>query len=228
VGSDFVRIDEAAKILGKTRRTVTNYLEKGVLRRVKEGKPVLLSRTEVEELAVDLGSNFPRMSRKTFYQLVAHVQKLEQDMAVMKKALGYGGSPLRPSRQETLELSAAAMRAVEAKTWSSQEIEMWADLYERMDDVFFDVLASHMPDGTWKTFYDLCVAQMKQVSYDPAFDRRLDLQTLHQRLGFGLKNIRKTILTTIEVGHGKTTETTLDVMDGKRSAVLRHLAAKAG
>lgn len=228
MGSDFVRIDEAAKILGKTRRTVTNYLEKGVLRRVKEGKPVLLSRAEVDELAIDLGSNFPRLSRKTFYRLVAHVQKLEQDMAVMKKALGYGGTPLRPSRQEALELHTAALRASESKTWSTEEIEMWADLYERMDDVFFDVVAAHVPGDAWKPFYDLCLAQMRQVSYDPAFDRLLNLQSLHQRLALGLKNVRKVILTMIEAGHGKTSEDAAAQMDSRREAVLRHLSAKAG
>lgn len=227
MGSDFIRIDEAAAILGKTRRTVTNYLEKGVLHRAVEGKRVLLSRSEVEELAVEIGAGFPRMSKKIFYRLLAQVQKLEQDMAVMKKALGYGGTPLRPSRQEALELHAAALKAVEAKTWTNQEIEMWADLYERMDDVFFDVLSSHVSGDAWKPFYDLCMGQMKQVSYDPNFNRLLYLQQLHQHLVLGLKNLRKVILAAIEAGHGKTAEDTLAVMDGKKEAILRRLTAKA-
>jgi excisionase family DNA binding protein len=228
MGSEFLTIDQAAAKLRVTKRSVLNYLRRGLLRRERQGKnKVCIPLEDVEQLQTDLGVGFPPMSRKTFFQLWARVQRLEADMVVVKRGLGVGGSPLRPTKQEAILLSEHARRALDAGQWGEEELVSWADLFDRADEVFFETLdaALEASDG-WLPFYQLCVAQMKQVSFDPRFKTSLSLQALHSHLTQGLQHIRQAALVYIEAGGGKTTETAVAKMDGVKATLEKRLTAK--
>jgi excisionase family DNA binding protein len=203
MGSDFVSTTEAAKLLGRSRRTVIAYQQKGALRRVRNGRRVLIPKEDVESLAVDIGANLPAANRKTIYQLVARVQRLEAAIAVLKKAAGLQDAAIRPAKEEAAGLYTAATRALASSTWSLAEIGMWVDLYEKLDEISFDEISAYSGhQEAWWPFYQLCVAQTKQVAHTKSFETSLSLQQLHSRLCLAMKNMRGIILVWVEVGGG--------------------------
>jgi hypothetical protein len=231
MGSDFgerVTVEQAAKMLGRSRRTVTTYMKNGILHRHVEDKRVYLLRSQVEQLQIDLGADLPPMNRKTFYQLSAHVRRLEMDMAVLKRVTGFYDSPLRPSVDEAQGIYAAAKKSASEGVWQVDEIRMWADLYDKMDDVFFDVLALHTEQAdAWRPLYELCLAQSRQLSMSYEYRTDLQCQHLHDRLQTALSRMRKVILVWIEAGNSPMARAAEDKMDGDSQAVLRRLTAKA-
>lgn len=222
MGSDFVSIDEAAKLLGRSRRSVTEYLKNGVLRRVRQGKKVMIPRQEVEDLCVDIGANLPPMNRQTFFQLTSRIQRIEAAMAVLKKAAGFSDAPIRPDKNEAVGMLAAAKKAKEESSWKLDEIDLWADMYEKMDEVFFDAVSAFTSESeAWRPFYKLCAAQAHQLAYSPDFKTSLRVQALHDRLCFSLKNMRHIILAWIEAGNGSAPDIAMP-----EEALLRLIPAK--
>lgn len=223
MGSDFVSPREAAEHLGVTYRTIVNYLKKGVLRKVKveKGKRVHIPMEDVEALAVDMGNNFPPLNKKTLFRLLAQVQRLERDVLVLKRMNAIVDAPLRPAPREAMGLYDAAVAALKAGAWRTEEVATWADLFDRMDEIFFDSLKAQSIEEPWRPFYDLCLAQMHQVSSTETFERDLDLQHLHKRLAEGAKLLRRIILVWIEMGNGDA----LIKFDAP-SAILRRIRAK--
>jgi len=221
-------MEEAAKMLGRTVRSVRSYMKTGLLRRIVDSKKVFIPRTDVEQLQVELGAGFPPMNRKTFNQLVAHVQRLEMDLVVLKRMNGVYDSPLRPTKEETSNLFQACVAALSAGSWTLSEISQWADLFEKMDDVFFEVLADNIGvSDPWRPFYQICVAQMKQLSSMEGYKSSLELQHLHSRLSIGLSTMRRVIMVWIEAGRSEKAHAVATLMDGISEAVLRRLTAKA-
>lgn len=222
MGSDFVSTADAAKLLGCSRRTVIAYQQKGVLRRVRNGQRVLIPREDVEALALEIGTNLPALNRKTFYQLVSRVQHLEASIAVLKKATGIGDAAIRPSKEEGAGLYTAAVKSLKATKWQIEEIDMWASLYEKLDEVSFEEISAYSGhQEAWWPFYQLCVAQTKQVAYSAGFDTSLQLQQLHSRLCLAMKNMRNIILVWVEAG-GDTALTEAFSIEG----LLQSLKAK--
>lgn len=224
MGSDFVSSTEAAKLLGRSKRTVVAYQQLGVLRRVRQGKTVLIPKEDVDALAVEIGAHLPVMNRKTFFQLAARVERLEASMAVLKRATGLHGAPMRPTQEIAVGFYDMAKRALLEKSWSLEEIEMWADQLECMDEVFFDALAGFTGDGeAWRPFYSLCLAQAKQIVYDRDYAASLRIQKLHERLCAALKMLRGIILVWVEAGGGSALARTFP-----EEALVQRLSAKAG
>jgi hypothetical protein len=227
MGSSFYTFDEAVEKLGKSKRSVYDYLRQGLLRREKRDGRTFIPVEDVENLAVDIGHGFPPMNRKTFFQLMARVQKLEQDMSVVRRMTGIQDQPLRPNKEEARGLFMAATQALGAKAWHREEIATWADLFDRMDEVCFDIFADYVNEPlSWAVFYQLCLAMMKYVSQAEDYKTSLIAQHTHKRLDEGRKAIRGTILMWVELGKGGTPDALLRALDDGRGMLLRQLAGK--
>jgi excisionase family DNA binding protein len=225
MGSDFVSIAEAAKTLKRSKRTVVSYLKNGLLHRERVGRKTLIPVADVESLLVELGVDLPAMNRKTFYQLVARVQRLEMTSAVLQRATGIGASPLRPSKDEALGLYEAAQRALGTEIWRTDELDLWADMYEKMDEVFFDIVGSYIAvTDAWRPFYTLCVAQARRVSQHQGFEKDLHLQQLHDRLRLSMKMMRGVVLAWVELGGGSATAVVDPLDDLSRRLSAKRLA----
>jgi excisionase family DNA binding protein len=225
MGSEFVSPREAAVHLGVTYRTILNYLKKGALRKVRQGGRVLIPTEDLEALSIDLGNNFPPLNKKTLFRLLAQVQRLERDVLVLKRMNAIVDAPLRPAPDEALGFLHAAENALKAPMWKYEEMMLWADLFDRMDEIFFDSLEAQNIEEPWTPFYQLCIAQMKQISAAETFDRNLDLQHLHKRLAEGAKLLRRVILAWVELGNGKNAGEALVKLDSS-AAILRRIGAK--
>jgi hypothetical protein len=226
MGSDFCTFEEAATRLCRSKRMIHNYVKKGLIRRKLEKDSVLLYREDVEQLAVELGSDMPAMTRQTFFQLMNRVRKLEEDTAVFKRMWDVQDRPLRPSNEEAIGLFNAATQAAKCKEWKYEELETWASMFDRMDEVFFDTVAkATVLSKPWNVFYNLCLNMMGFASEKNREKPDLQAQILHKKLDEGRKKMRSTVLMWIEAGRGTVPEAVFRQLNNDQDDLLRRLTA---
>lgn len=229
MGSEFCSFLEAANALGRSKRSVHNYIKRGFLKRYHQDGEVVLSRKEVEELAVASGQNMPPFTKANFFHLVSRVQKLEQDMVVVRKALDIRSDPLRPN-PDTAKGFYVACRAALASDQPHEfkEILMWSELMPRMDEVTFETMAEASGDkNPWYPFYRLSVKLLGQVSKEETFNTNLELQTLHKILDESRKKLRETGILWVELGKTYIQDLLTPTPSGGRTGVLQKLQKTA-
>lgn len=170
----------------------------------------------------------PAFNRKNFYMLMARVQKLEQDMGLCRRILEVRESPLRPSKNEALQLVSAATKALVTNYWTDEEIEMWTTIFDRFDETTLECLS----EGTatthpYEVFFKLCLAQMKDVSTREGFQTTLSLQLIHKKLDEGRKRLRDTILLWVRISSGSIPEQVMQKMESDKGALFKKLTAGA-
>lgn len=229
MGSSFYTFQEAANRLGCSKRSIHNYVKKGYLRKVQHNDNIVLMRDDVEQLAVSTGVDMPAFNRKNFYMLLSRVQKLEEDMGLCRKILEIRDSPLRPSKEEGIQLQAAASKALAVHHWTEPEIEMWASVFERFDEVSLQMLSEGLTQShPYEVFFKLCIEQMKRVSTEPNFQTNLEAQLIHKRLDEGRKRMRATILMWLQIGHGVVPTAVVEKLESEKAALFKRVANSKG
>lgn len=220
----FYTYAEAANRLGKSKRSIHNYVKRGYIKsQTKDGNTVL-SRHDVEQLAIELGSDLPAMNRKTFFQLQSRLQKLEEEMKTVKHILEIRDEPLRPSDVELQTLYGAAQSYLAAGKWEKDTIDSWAGLFERMDEGFLEKLIKTTQEPkAWVPIFDLCL-RMHDFAHSQT-QESLEWQVRYQKLDEGRKKLRGTIIMWTEMGRGTTPYPLLSSLEDPKEGLLRKLAA---
>lgn len=229
MGSAFCTIDEAANRLGRHRRSIHNYINKGFLKRtVRDGK-VLLDRDEVEQLAIELGTDFPSVTRRSFFALQAKVKKLEQQMALVEDVWGIQEKTLRPSQKEAEGMHKAATDYLLAAGWKYEELESWAALFNQFDETTLDSLASATTNAKpWEVFYSLASRMTQFAQTHKEYKTSLHLQALKTKLEMGRRKVREAALLWIEMGKGTVPAQVFRLLDTPQEDLLRRLTRPNG
>jgi hypothetical protein len=225
VGS-LLTITEVATRLGRHRRSIHNYLEKGFLRRVERNGKVLVPSEDVEQLAVELGTDFPALTRRTLFEMQAKIRKLEEGQRVFEKMWGIQEKPLRPSPNEAAGLLKATTDYLSNTSWRFEELNSWALLFNRVDEETLDALAEHgMTTKPWEPLYDLSLRMLAFIDKTKA--ETLELQALRATMESGRKKIREATLFWIERGRGTVPQQVFKLLDSPKEDLLRSLALGA-
>lgn len=221
LGSKACTFEWAANRLQRSKRQIHNYVRQGFIQRVTQDGKVLLRQEDVEQLAIDLGADAPALNRKTFFQLASKVKRLEDEMLAVKHILEIRDSPLRPSTNEAIGLHAAAAESLGRRKWSPEEMELWAQQFERMDETTLDIFSAALSDPKpWLVFYELCLEMMKALSANSDMGSLV----LHRRLDEGRKKIRATVVMWVEMGRGSVPDNLFRLVDSGKESILRKLA----
>lgn len=225
MGRGFCTVQEAARSLGKSVKTVQRYVAKGYLRKETIGGRILINREDVTRMAA--GADDTEFNKTAFLALGARVRSLEEKMAVVQRALEIRDDPLRPTGEEAMGLLVQATKSRKCDQWVQQEIETWAMLFDRMDEVTFDSMAvSTGSQRPWEIYYSLCIRMMDYVSVMSQKGLDVSWNLLHKRLDEGRKKMRGTILVWMEMNRGLTPQSTIDALSTDKEELARRLASK--
>jgi hypothetical protein len=218
-------IEEAANRLGCTKRSVHNYINRGFVRRVVRDGKTCVQREDVEQLALDKGTDFPAMSRKTMHELNHRIRKLEEQMALVQEAWGIQEKPLRPSEKEAAGLYKAATDYLSVAGWKAHELETWANLFNQFDEKTLEALADAMKDSQpWKVFFELSSRMLEFITNAKGAKESLQLQALRAKMEMGKKKVRESALFWIESGRGTVSAHIFKALDSPKEDLLRALA----
>jgi hypothetical protein len=229
MGSTFVTVDEAAARLDRTRKTIFEYLKKGFLHRHLRNNKVMIDRDEVEQLAVELGTDFPAITRHTMFGVLSRLKKLEEQMHVVEATWGLQERPLRPNPNEASGLFRAATDFLCATEWDVQQLETWAGLFNQVDEETLTRVAAAVNETKpWEVFYRLAGRMVEFVDAVPAAKEVLALKALRAKMEMGRKKVREAALLWIEAGRGGVPDHVFKALDTPQEDLLRRLSRPSG
>jgi hypothetical protein len=225
MGRTLCSIKEAAGRLDRTYRMVNKYIRDGFLTRYVENGKTFLDKQQVEELAVDLACDAPKLNRRTILQLQIDVQRLQADVEKLQRNAKQRSAVLHISPVEARGFYDGACESLFRKgKWSSDEVVLWAGQFERLDEISVETLCKAVQDTkAWKPFYDLCVGMMKQCETKKAEAPDADWGKLYDILNNGRCKIREAVNFLVELGKGSSTDGLLGLPKDPKEAILANL-----
>lgn len=230
MGRTFVTFEEASKLLKCSKRTVHTYVKKGLLRRELNDREVVLLREDVEQLAEDGGVRLPPINNRTLLELLSRLSTLEMQMSVFKKMYGIElAPPLRPDPLEAEKLVENAKFYLQKKEFTSQEVELWASMFRRMDEVTFQNIEKALErKDFWKTFFELCLHLMDYAS-DPKRNKQSRIWLAHHlELNESRKGLRNLILMWVELKHERFNQDVRKYLGGGMDDLMTRLVSSTG
>lgn len=226
--SSLMTITEAANRLGRSKRSIHNYINKGFIRRKSVDGDVVVHREDVEQLAEELGTDFPALNRRTLFEINNRLRKLEEEMATVKQvwsSLGLQENPLRPDAKEAAALHKAATDYLSVDTYQWKELESWSGLFlqidERVIEKVGEVTSSHQP---WHPFLTLASRMVEFVGKAKGIKTDISLQSLRAKLEMGRKRVREAALLWVEAGKGTVPAHLFKALDSDKESLLRSLS----
>jgi len=189
-------IADAGRVLGKTERTIRNYIKTGQLTSTGSGRSRLLDPEEVHELlAAPKGERITVAEIRT---LRATVRRLESEVAVIQHMLDLRNESLGMTSQYAKELHAAMIEQYgrPAGSYSTAEMRAWADIFTRMDEA--DLLTFSGAGAAWKILLRLCGRMLSEVTARPDYSTSLELQQIHRLLADGRRRLKISIFIYLE------------------------------
>lgn len=196
VGRANLTRDEVAALVGVTTRTVYNWIRQGLLTPINdEGEP-LFERAQVLRLEEARKESGGLDTKHALVNLRYRVERLENDMRVVRAILDLRRAPLRPDMEATQSLAEAALAVVMKKRdLTLDDIELWARTLSQIDDTTLDVMEEHtQTSGLWDLFYRLCTHLERTLSSMDQFDTSLSLQKLHAQVDYSRCRLRESVL----------------------------------
>jgi hypothetical protein len=184
-------LQDAARFLSVTDRTVRNYIKKGLLSKEKKGRGVFLRPEEVQSLKEDMDSAAPIVSRQELVRLRAKVRRLESHMEVVLRILDAKDAALGLSPSYSEELYAFAVAHTKKGSWQIEEISPWVEIFDRLSENDFAVMAGQTSDThPWRVFLRLCTMMMGFVVSHPEYSSSLEMQGTHKILASSRRRLR--------------------------------------
>lgn len=227
LGSEFCSFEQAASRLNRHKRSVHNYVRDGLIRRKIENGTVVLYRSDVEQLAVDLGADLPPINRKTVFQLMSRVRQLEEKMAAVQVMLDLNFTPFRPNPGEVLSLHQAVTTLLGSKAIPDSIRDSWSELFYRFDEETLTLISKTVTDPKpWKPYFEFC----QRMAEDGLRDHRRHTDTkwaaVYRRYEEAVKKLRSVVAVWVEMNQGVATEGSLKALRSEKDDLALRLASK--
>ncbi len=224
MGRTIVTLEEAAKMLQCTKRTIHNHIKRGLLRRTYQNDKVMLFEDEVKQIMYEDGTSLPPLNNRTLLEILAKLRELEIQMAVFKKMNGIETAPpLRPNEKEAKDLLSNVRRYLKKERFEFEEVSLWVSLFMRMDEITFQTfLDSKLPDDFWQDIFNLCLHLIQYVSRLQSTPS-VNWYGLYLELNECKKNLRSLILLWIEIGKGRTSASFRKALGTEKDELISRL-----
>ena len=186
-------IQDAARHLGCSDRTVRSYSSQGLLSQVRVAgdRRRFYDPAEVEELRVASSRGRIAVSSTEFAAMRAQVKRLQATLDVVLRVLDTREDPLHVTPEYATDLLALALDQLRRGRWSPAEMESWSEVFLRLDENDLQTIAVAASDAkAWHPFLRLCTAMTAALPEYPDYRTSLDLQALHKKLAEGRRRLR--------------------------------------
>lgn len=183
-------VDEAARVLGRSARTIRNYINSGQLSSQRVGRARRVDPEEVHELLTEGALERPKLDE--IRSLRAKVRRLEAQMAVVQRMLDL--------REERLGVTPAYATALVGHldgqlgrptgSYSLRELETWADIFARVDETDLEVFERAGHPQAWVGLLRLSSRMVAEVATREDYKNSLSAQEIHKLLADARRRLR--------------------------------------
>jgi len=190
--NDWMTLEEAARHLNITTRTLRSYFRIGILNpAVRPGlRGKWLRPSDVRLNKEEIGRPSP-MRRQEVLAMQARMTRLENQVAVLLRLLDAKDAPLAVNETYARELHATCQSQLEQTNWDLATINGWAEVFLRVDETDLETMARAAGDARpWVPFLRLCLTMNAHVPARPEYAHSLVLQETHRLLAEGRRRLR--------------------------------------
>lgn len=192
-------IEEAARHLGVSDRTVRSYIQDGWLSSAKEqgSRRKWLDPIEVEELRQDRqgGRLTAKGLRKELFGLRAEVRRLRSEMDAVINILDTQSKPLRFTAKDAGKVHAACLGQLQEARWELQQIQSWLVIFMRLREEDLQLMREATDDSKpWVPFLRLCLRMTSFIAEHPGYSTNLEMQRTHRELAEARRRLRVSAL----------------------------------
>ena len=234
-----MKIEEAARHLGVSHRTVRSYIARSLLttRRISGDRRKWLDPLEVEELRRDrvegTRANTAELKREVV-DLRAGLRRVRAELDLVLRILDMNEVPLQLTPDRAVQLYHAAVQELRSTAWTEEELLRWAEIFLRLQEEDFRVVHAAVGSVPWTPFLRLCVSMIVYAREHKSYTTSLDLQSLHRRLTEARRRLRVSALCYSDLYESREGEAQrelrraalLDSPDSVREALLRRARSK--
>ena len=198
-----ITIEEAARYLNVSKRTISTYISQGIITYHKKqgSNRKFISPEDLHDLLE--AKNSGDFSVKNFKQLQARVKRLESQLKVVLKILDTNQIALGIQPEEGAELLSAANATLES-AYTDEHVEAWLPLLMSIDEFDLDnIQKGSKTDKPWYPFVSLCVAFIVYVTGNKDYKASVTLQLWHKELMEARRRLRLSALLYIEMSGPK-------------------------
>lgn len=188
-------LEEAARFLSVSTRTVRAYIKQGFLsvQRERGDRHHWLDPLQVSEFKIDKDECGGRtiFTKRDFTQMRAELRRLRSQMDVVLRVLDAKDDPLRMPPSYASELFKLCVAHTKATNWEVTELRPWVEVFLRLDEEDLRTIAdSAEVQKPWKPFLSLCISMTAFVATRKEYETSIELQALHRQLAEGRRRLR--------------------------------------
>lgn len=187
-------IEDAARHLGVTTKTVRNIIKAGhltVIRKERDRRKYLdPAETEELRLAREAGDKVV-VSREEFAVLRAQVRRLQATVEVLLRVLDVKDNPLGVTREYAEKLYSLCLEQLRVGAWRVEDIQPWVEVFLRLNEDDLSVISEVTSDTKpWIPFLRLITAMSAWAVGSRDYAASLELQSLHKQLAESRRRLR--------------------------------------
>lgn len=187
-------LEQTARYLEVSSRSVRSYIRKGLLMPflLPGSRKKWLSAAEVHDLKEALqNTERPRNLLEEVALLRAKVMRLESKVEVLEQILDAKDAPLGIDEETGKHLYHHCVQALHGANWNEEEIENWAELFMRLTEEDFSVIALATGDRKpWAVFLKLSVRLLVYAEQAAKALPTTEAEAVHTRLAEGRRRLR--------------------------------------
>lgn len=193
-----ITIDEAARYLGVTTRTISTYISQGLLSYHKKqgSNKKYITVSDVHDFKVAKEND--EFSIKKFRELSAKVKRLEAEMEVIMRILDTKEIPLGITDDSAKELYNTALQCT-SSNFSLELVEAWLPVFMSLSEYDLEKIQEvEKVSNPWQPFVDTCINLIVGLTSTKEYETSLELQLLHKSLSEARRRLRLSALLFIE------------------------------
>lgn len=209
-----VSIQEAAKLLNVSKRTISSYIKEGLLTAKKEANSnkkyiSIEDITQLKELREQNVSQFDL--KKEIILLKAKCSKLESRLNVISRILDAKSEPLDLAPEDVQSIKHSCTVKLNC-AFDFNSTQTWKEIFLRIDER--DILKlCHETPYFWKELLKLNGLLIDQVISEDSYVTSLELQTLHRELIESRRRFRVSLVLYLELTSPFTSASTKNFID---------------
>lgn len=193
-----ITIDEAARYLNVSTRTISTYISQGIISYHKKqgSNRKYIKAEDLHDLRH--AKEEETFSVKNYKELKAKVSRLEAQIELLMRIIDTNTIELGITEESGKELFAAALSTLDS-TLTEEHATAWLPVLMSLNEFDLEkIQKATNTDKPWYPFLSLCVALIVYVTGNKHYATSLTLQSMHKELTEARRRIRLSALIYIE------------------------------
>jgi hypothetical protein len=236
---NYVRIVDAAKILGKCTKTVRNYIDHGLLRarRIKgRGRSLWIRRDDLRAVTKLAEEKFRPIDIWDLLKTIkVRLYSIEHKIDFLMHVNGLNVSELRDAKTSVLLAAydevTDFLSDVNLSRVPSDQMENWVKVFLQFTEIEYERLVGPtMNMQPWLPFHKLCLGLMNSLRRKKGFSNNPKMQQTYRILDKGRKHIAQAALVFEEVRSsrlGRNAIAGIEVTSSSEDSLDRYIASEA-